>query len=208
MKILITSGGTKEPIDSIRHISNMSKGKFGAALAKVFYHLGHDVLLFRAEDAKECSLAEEATFRTYEDYSSLLQHWVASFKPDVVIAAAAVGDFVVDRPYIGQKIPSGSDFYIRLVPAPKVLPLIKKTYPETKLVGFKLLANATEDEFREAAFKVLVSGPCDMVAANDIINRENPQYDLYYPNGKIVKLEPGENLVWDFAHKVIELCEN
>jgi len=52
MKILITSGGTKIPIDSVRHIANMSKGTFGAAICKAFLRQGHEVDFLTAENAK------------------------------------------------------------------------------------------------------------------------------------------------------------
>ena len=43
MKILITSGATREPIDQVRFITNMSTGKTGASLAESFAKKGHDV---------------------------------------------------------------------------------------------------------------------------------------------------------------------
>ena len=42
MKVLITSGGTKVPIDTVRHIGNMSSGTFGAKIAFQLLELGHN----------------------------------------------------------------------------------------------------------------------------------------------------------------------
>jgi phosphopantothenoylcysteine synthetase/decarboxylase len=44
MKILITSGGTKIPIDTVRDITNMSTGTFGTKIAEECLRKGHDVL--------------------------------------------------------------------------------------------------------------------------------------------------------------------
>lgn len=52
MKILVTSGGTKIPIDKVRDITNMSSGTFGTKIAEEFLDMGHEVLFFRAKDSK------------------------------------------------------------------------------------------------------------------------------------------------------------
>ena len=52
MKILITSGGTKIPIDTVRDITNMSTGTFGTRIAEAFLNLGHDVHFVRAKGSK------------------------------------------------------------------------------------------------------------------------------------------------------------
>jgi len=52
MKILVTSGGTRIPIDRVRHIANMSQGTFGAEIAKEFLLHGHNVEFLRAERSK------------------------------------------------------------------------------------------------------------------------------------------------------------
>jgi len=49
MKILITSGGTKIPIDSVRSISNMSRGTFGSKIATEFLNQGHNVVFVKAK---------------------------------------------------------------------------------------------------------------------------------------------------------------
>lgn len=51
-KVLITSGGTKAPIDPVRDITNMSKGTFGAKLAKEFLNQDHEVEFFSSVDGK------------------------------------------------------------------------------------------------------------------------------------------------------------
>jgi phosphopantothenate-cysteine ligase len=52
MKVLVTSGGTRIPIDRVRHIANMSQGTFGAEIAKHFLLQGHQVEFLRADRSK------------------------------------------------------------------------------------------------------------------------------------------------------------
>lgn len=52
MKILITSGGTKIPIDKVRDITNMSKGTFGSRIAEEVLKLGHEVVFMKAKGSK------------------------------------------------------------------------------------------------------------------------------------------------------------
>lgn len=52
MRILITSGGTRIPIDTVRHIANMSNGTFGSKIAYEALKAGHEVTFFHAERSK------------------------------------------------------------------------------------------------------------------------------------------------------------
>jgi len=65
MKILITSGGTKVKIDDVRHIGNMSTGKFGTEIARECLLAGHDVTLLRAKNSKSL-VNKEIDFNQFE----------------------------------------------------------------------------------------------------------------------------------------------
>ena len=58
MKILITSGGTKVKIDSVRHIANMSSGTFGSRIASEALQAGHEVIFLKAKNSKSPMLPE------------------------------------------------------------------------------------------------------------------------------------------------------
>jgi phosphopantothenoylcysteine synthetase/decarboxylase len=51
MKVLVTAGGTSEPIDGVRRITNTSTGATGGVIARAFAARGHDVVLIHAADA-------------------------------------------------------------------------------------------------------------------------------------------------------------
>lgn len=234
MTFLITSGGTNVPIDSVRHIANMSSGRMGAALALALLKQGHHVIFFMQKKSispmqitvdisKEESNIDhlpkaiadrikqlksfrkrytQETFSTYKDYAEGLPKLVRQLKPDVVVCAAAVSDYETNP--VQGKISSSEGSTIQLKPTAKVIPLIKKAYPFTKLVGFKLLVGATPEEFEVAVNRVMKSGPCDMVAANDLtdIRKGQHSYTLHYPTGQKSVLKPGDDIADRLAYSI------
>jgi phosphopantothenoylcysteine synthetase/decarboxylase len=176
--VLITSGGTREPIDGVRVIANSSTGATGAALADAFHMPGFDVTLLRAKSsAIPQQPVRQETFTTVADLDSACHELLSSEHFDLVIHAAAVSDFVVESvtvdgvrhpaPLIG-KLSSASKLSVALVPGKKILPELKgySRNPALKLVGFKLTDGASEAEIEAAVTKVLKSG-ADLVVHND-----------------------------------------
>ena len=74
MKILITSGGTKIPIDSVRSITNMSKGTFGAKLAKEFLNRKNFVTFLTHKSART-PMKTEINLDEQIDFNSLLEKY-------------------------------------------------------------------------------------------------------------------------------------
>ena len=229
MKIFITSGGTKVPIDSVRHIGNMSSGKAGSELAKAFLLQGHEVFFFHAKNSRTpfdaiVNISElggiarlknltdahiemtphvlqynEKTFVTYDDYSNGVVEYIKESHPDIIIATAAVSDYGLAK-YEG-KLSSTNSLTLNLVPLPKVLPLMKAARPEAKLIGFKLLVNATDEELKTASMKTMACG-CDKVAANDLANIKKGirQYMVYnqWGVGTLINYDVYNGLVEEF----------
>lgn len=198
MRILISSGGTKIPIDSVRSITNMSRGTFGAKLAEaamidnnVVYFVTHkdgrtpvklEVDLKRCTDdqitkalakmlwIKEVSnkLYFENPYDTFTDYEVTLGQTIRAYRPDAVVLAAAVSDYGVKNKTDG-KIRSGSDMNIELTPLPKIINKIRGEWAyKGILVGFKLMVGATDKELLETAHKSAKENGCDFVVANDL----------------------------------------
>jgi phosphopantothenoylcysteine decarboxylase/phosphopantothenate--cysteine ligase len=186
MKLLITAGATRESIDAVRFISNVSTGTTGAALADAFSEAGHDVLLLRgigAVSARE--KCQQVTFSSTQDLSSRLQQHVASGSIDAVIMSAAVADYRPKQPVTG-KIPSDNDqLTLHLVRNEKILPQLK-TFSSRPLyvVGFKLTVGADEQVRRDAVAAQFASGGVDLVVHNDlaeiqVATRENHPFWLF-----------------------------
>ncbi len=205
--ILITFGGTKVPIDAVRHIGNMSSGTFGANLAeKLYENRKHDVHVFRATGSRTVDeYSSEDTFVTYDDYQLGLRVCLERYKPDLIISAAAVSDYGV-KPVEG-KISSSGEVTLTLHPLPKVLPIIKKALPNSKVVGFKLLVGATHEELRTAAMKQIETAGVDLVAGNDLnnIRKGNRKYTMFYPNGDEITIGENGSLYDNFIRLILAL---
>jgi phosphopantothenate--cysteine ligase len=202
MKILLTSGGTKINIDSVRHIGNMSSGTFGSAICKELLLAGHEVAFLMADGSKtpflmqispntpdsdikswrefcvnHVNLYSEHKYKTFDDYQASLVSLLESNRYDMVILAAAVSDFGVENPVNG-KVRTRGDLQITLSPLPKMISQVKAIQPNTKLVGFKLLVNSSDQELVAEAQKSLKSNGCEFVVANDLRDIKNSNHRL------------------------------
>ena len=97
MKILITAGPTREPIDPVRYLTNRSSGKTGYALAAAAAHAGHRVLLISGPTSLD--VPEGIDFLPVETAEEMFQA-VANDLPkmDAAIFAAAVADYTPATP--------------------------------------------------------------------------------------------------------------
>ena len=224
MKFLITSGGTVVYIDSVRKISNMSKGTFGSKIAAEAVLKDIDVNFLYAvgsklpspffceseangkssEFAQKIELVEYVTF---DDYAARLDEQLA-LQPDIVILAAAVSDYGVEN-YVDGKLRSGEDLVIRLKPLPKLISTVRAKCPNCVLCGFKLLVKSSAEELRAAAVDSLFKNKCDLIVGNDLADirnndhkltiverKEEYDYDISYYTSKDV----------DLAKVVVEKC--
>lgn len=187
MNVLITAGGTRVPIDDVRHIGNMSSGHYGALLAYEFYVMNHVNITYFIDKYSPYSKnfdSEEKGRRvktiTYKDYYEYLKvkDIITEQKPDVIISTAAVSDYIVDK--IDGKLSSNEDeIYLKLRKAEKVIKSFKELSPESMVVGFKLMASPTEEEKRAAISRQLKY--VDYVVYNDIdkIRAGNVQREVW-----------------------------
>lgn len=165
-RVLISLGGTFEPIDSVRGITNRSSGKMGLALAKQAYIQGADVTLVVAHVSVEIpSLFDVIHVETSSEMNNVICDIVSDF--DVFISTAAVSDFeVVERK--NKKIDSNSSLSINLKPTTKIIRQIKKINPNIFLVGFKAEFNVSREDIIYCAKKQIKDAGTDLVVANDI----------------------------------------
>lgn len=181
LRVLITSGGTSEPIDAVRVITNTSTGATGALLAETFAARGHEVLLLRARQAKPAGgRCREATFETFADLDAALGHHLGGEAFDVVIHAAAVSDFAVAAIEVNgvrlepgaAKLPSADAPLLRLRRNPKLLDTLRarSRNPQVRIVAFKLTRGAS-DAGAQAAVTALLAGAADYVVHNDLASR-------------------------------------
>ena len=141
-KILITSGGTSEPIDSVRSITNFSTGETGYRIAKELKLAGHDVTLIQSKQSS-FQLPNQFSYTTTSEFVDLVKSQLQNQAYDYLIHAAAVADYRVEEP-VKQKLQSKDAQTLTLVPNEKVINSVRNwsKNKSLKLISFKLTSNS------------------------------------------------------------------
>lgn len=168
-KVLITAGGTIEPIDPVRVITNKSSGKMGIRIAQQAFLRGADVILLRSINSVKPSYAiKEELFTNANSLFTQIKKHLANV--DIVIHAAAVSDFSVKPQTI--KIKSGKKVSLELTPSIKIINELKKLNPKIFLVGFKAEVNTSEKKLINSAFTLLQKSQANLIIANDVAKKD------------------------------------
>lgn len=188
-RLLVTAGGTQEPIDPVRVITNRSSGRQGYAIAQAGLDAGAEVTLITAPTALKTPLgARVVQVQTAaEMLNAVLEH---SRTADALVMAAAVADF---HPAVTntQKIKKSSGFKsIPLEPTADILATLAaervKTGLPRRVIGF---AAESQDLLQNAATKLKAKN-LDLIVANDItapdagFETSTNRVILLYPDGR------------------------
>jgi phosphopantothenoylcysteine decarboxylase/phosphopantothenate--cysteine ligase len=186
-RIVVTAGGTQEPLDPVRSLSNRSSGKMGYALAEAARDRGAKVVLISAPAALPKPVGMDIiSVGTAQEMREAVEKAVV--KADALIMAAAVADYRPKR-VSKEKIKSErvANLTLELERTPDILAEVKGRFFR---VGF-----AAESENLVAnAKKKLENKQLDMVVANDItvkgsgIGADNNQVLIIDRKGKVEKL--------------------
>ncbi len=166
-KILITAGGTKEPIDPVRYIGNRSSGKMGTAIADEAYKFGAEVCLISTFETQKPY--ETVKINTAIELLDVLQDKFPSY--DALIMIAAVADYRVAEIAKNKikKQDNGNEISIKLVENPDILKEISKIKKSSQIiVGFC----AETENLQENALRKLESKNLDFIVANDVSQKE------------------------------------
>lgn len=182
-KILITSGGTREYIDGVRVLTNISSGKLGALVADQFGSINNNIQRIPTPQFEIYFVYVKGSElpKIYSKYTHLIEVTdVESVykvmedlvpKMDVVIHPMAVSDFGF-RP-IHTKLKSNDlEAFIeslkeRIYQTPKILFHIKEWNPNCFLISFKFEDGMTREELFESAIHSMEKNGSDIVVAND-----------------------------------------
>lgn len=171
MNVIVTSGATREPIDGVRFISNLSSGHTGATICDALAARGFRVTqLHGIESALAPRAARREAFSNHASLDARLRGLLADGGCDAVIHAAAVGDFSVAAPAPEVKLESGRELLLRLRPNPKIIDRIRgyaAGRPLT-LVGFKLTHDPDAARQARAARELLARSGADYIVQNDL----------------------------------------
>ena len=162
LTILITAGGTREPIDPVRYIGNRSSGKMGNALASRAAARGAHVILVTAAGTRPVGGAIEAV--AVETASEMADHvWDRASECDIVVMAAAVADFRPSDPS-DEKIRRAEGLpTIDLEPTPDILAGVDELDARPFLVGFAAEVGSIDAAVEKARHKHV-----DLMVANDV----------------------------------------
>jgi phosphopantothenoylcysteine decarboxylase/phosphopantothenate--cysteine ligase len=163
-RILITSGPTIEPIDPIRILTNRSSGRTGMELAKEAYTQGAEVTIIHNKELNLLGIKELRVETAREMIDTCMSELQSGY--DVLISAAAIGDFTVDPSE--AKIASGGDLHLHLSPIRKLIEEARNRFPELVIVGFKAETNVSEAELIERSRAKMANYKLEMVVANDV----------------------------------------
>ena len=196
-RVVVTAGGTREPIDPVRFVGNRSSGLMGFALAEAARDRGATVTLITG--AYSATQPTGIPLTQVESTREMLDAVLATcVDADALIMAAAVADYTVAKP-AAQKIKKGSaaenadgSLTLRLVPNPDILKELAKlpTMRSLVRVGF---AAETEDIAANAARK-LAAKDLDILVANDVARSDigfqasDNEVTLYHRDGTIEEL--------------------
>jgi phosphopantothenoylcysteine decarboxylase/phosphopantothenate--cysteine ligase len=165
-RIVVTAGGTREPIDPVRHIGNRSSGKMGYALAEAARDRGAKVTLVTANvSLDEPANVELIKVQTAADMKKAVSEAVK--KADVLVMAAAVADYQPEAIAKSKiKKESKQNLTLKLVKTPDILSEVKGSFIR---VGFA----AESENLIANAKKKLTEKKLDLIIANDITKADS-----------------------------------
>ena len=169
MRILITSGPTRAPLDAVRFLSSRSTGRFGTLLAREALRRGVRVTLIHgrgSETPPPHPGLRKVEIETNRDLATTLKRELTGRRYDAVIHAMAVLDFQPVKVRRGKVGSRKGTWVVRLVPTRKIIHQIRRWAPQTFLVGFKLEVRK-KNLFRNARH-LLRKSHADLVVANQL----------------------------------------
>ncbi len=180
MRILITAGGTREYIDGVRYIGNLSTGRTGGKIADYFTAQGYQVTWLGAINAIGPKLpCTKVLYETFNELSAALKNLLETQHFDAVFHAAAISDFYVasittnGKNVIASrqsKLPTSETLELKLKKNPKLLSQLLKWSKNSslKIVAFKLTNSDDAEKQKSAVMKLLNQEGIGYVAHNDL----------------------------------------
>jgi phosphopantothenoylcysteine decarboxylase/phosphopantothenate--cysteine ligase len=195
--VLVTAGGTREPIDAVRFVGNRSSGRMGVAVAAEARRRGAEVTLIAAnlgiEPPTGIEVVEAATA------AELARETLARAEADVVVMAAAVADYKPAEAIESKRPKDGEPWHLELEPTQDVLSALTTQSANGRVVvGFA--AETGEDGLARARAK-RTAKEADLLVYNDV-SRSDVGFDS--PENEVVLISAaGERHVQRASKHVI-----
>lgn len=210
MKILVTAGPTREPIDAVRFISNHSSGHMGLALASVAKALGHSTTLLLASavhHADERSLSNtSSSIERFDSVAQLKQrltlHWP---NHDVLIMAAAVADYRPRTIVEGKLRRLNEGLTVRLEPTPDLVAMMAaQKRPDQTVIAFAL---EEPMNLEQQAVQKLHRKGVDAIVANPLVTLGDKSISPLWLTADGRRQEPGRMAKTAFAQWLLREIE-
>ncbi|AWB87966.1 bifunctional phosphopantothenoylcysteine decarboxylase/phosphopantothenate--cysteine ligase CoaBC [Mycetocola zhujimingii] len=206
-RVVITAGGTREPLDPVRYIGNRSSGKQGIALAEAAVSRGASVTLIAAHlDVPVPAGVDVIEAPTAADVARAVTD--AAETADITIMAAAIADYrsAEVRHEKIKKESTGDELTLTLVKNPDILAGLAASRPRGTVVGFAAETAKSEDELIDLGRAKLARKGCDFLVLNRVSWSEGFSTDrnsvvMLSQGGDIVMKASGEKL--DVAHSIL-----
>lgn len=184
-KILISAGGTAEPIDPVRFITNKSSGKMGYSLATAARDRGATVTLVSASNMLETPIGMQTKkVKTSSEMYDVISKEIIEM--DAIIMAAAVSDWTPEKYSSSKYKKNGTENWsIDLIKTTDIIANISK--PNLIKIGFA----AESDNLIENGKSKIQSKSLDLIVANDILDKNNGfesdtnKVSIIHPNGDV-----------------------
>jgi phosphopantothenoylcysteine decarboxylase/phosphopantothenate--cysteine ligase len=178
-RVLVTAGGTREPLDAVRFLGNRSSGRMGAALAAEARRRGAEVTLVGSNLAVPVPVGVDVIDApTAEDVA---RETLARSDADVVVMAAAVADYRPAEPESEKRPKDGRPWTVTLEPTTDVLSELGQRRTNGQLlVGF---AADRGERGLERAREKLANKRADLIVFNDVA-RDDVGFDA--PDNEVV----------------------
>jgi phosphopantothenoylcysteine decarboxylase/phosphopantothenate--cysteine ligase len=160
--VLVTAGGTREPIDPVRYIGNRSSGRMGNAIAIAAAARNATVTLVTTMTPPEFA-GEVVSVETAEEMAA--EVWERVSASDVIVMAAAVADFRPAVRHSRKLARADGPPVIELEPAPDVLAGVVERNAGGIIVGFAAETGSLERAVHKAQAKGV-----DLLVANDVLS--------------------------------------
>ena len=197
-RITITCGGTTEPIDSVRAITNHATGRSGHAMANMAAYLGADVCLIRTNSAPTLDGINTINVKTADEMKAAVLNQAP--ETDLLLMNAAVSDFQVKNSS-ASKLKRGESRTLDLVPTEDILEHFNRIKSNNcKSIGFCL--HDSNDLINIAKEKRIKKG-CDIIIANDATSFGKPIRTVHIIDDKNVNSYENINL-YELSYKILD----
>ncbi|MHA1651926.1 MAG: bifunctional phosphopantothenoylcysteine decarboxylase/phosphopantothenate--cysteine ligase CoaBC [Candidatus Helarchaeota archaeon] len=194
LRVLVTSGPTREHIDPVRFITNPSSGKMGVALAVEAMKRGADVTLLygKGTTAVIPHNMRKIEFISTAELNEKISQLLRTEKYDLFICAAAISDYTPEKVVEHKIVSRQPELNVKLKPTDKCIEIARAADPEVDIIPFKAEHNVSPEKLINCAYKRLRETNSLLICANDV---GKPEQGFESDKNAIYVIDQDKNVV-------------